>query len=273
MVIIQGFFSGAGASETAHIVDKVREDDLSVLQLLHPFRLPLQRDKAVVVDGAESTDHIRNGQSALTDQIVGARVIGIAQVHMLDIGTKIFDGGVGAFAKVPIGMVHIPQSTHIIAGKALQHGAQTTCVGINTAGLDENAHTDLLGGIHQRRKIPAHKFLIFRQRTGRHIGNMGVMGGLHQLREHLYALRTFRQIHRGIKAGNDQLLIPKLADGCRHLMLVEGAALFQHGVEFGQIIDLNAAKAHFQSGLYHFIPGEVGPAAGGKGEIHASSSS
>ena len=43
--------SPAHPEQTVHVFDEIREDDLQVLQVIHPAALPLEGDVAVVVDG------------------------------------------------------------------------------------------------------------------------------------------------------------------------------------------------------------------------------
>ena len=93
---------------------------------------------------------------------------------------------------------------------------------------------------------------------------MGIPGHLHQAGEGVHGAFVFGQVDGSVEAGDGQLQIPQLANSGGDFMLVEGAALFQHGVEFGEVVDLNAGKAHFQSGVDHIIPGQVRPATGRK---------
>ena len=77
----------AGVLEALHVVHEVREDDLHVGEVGHPRGIPLQRHVAVVVDGGQRAHYLVDGQRSLADQVEAAVVVGIAHVHVLDVGT------------------------------------------------------------------------------------------------------------------------------------------------------------------------------------------
>ena len=176
MIVVQSFFPGAGVIEPVHVVDEMRENNLPVLKLFHPFRLPLQGDKAVIVDRRQGPHHFFYGHSALADEIVGVLIIRIPQMHMFNIGTQILDGSIRSLIEVPVGMMHIPKGTQPVAGKALQHGAQPGSICINAAGLDQQ--TDPLGlcFLHQNRQILPHQLFPVLQSAGNHIAHPHIPG-------------------------------------------------------------------------------------------------
>ena len=102
---------------------------------------------------------------------------------------------------------------------------------------------------------------------------MGIMGNTHHIHDHIRIVSGFGNIHGSIEARDRQFLIPQLADRSRHRMLVEGAATAGKMGEFLEVIDLNAGKAHIQSGFYQLFPAKVSPASCRKGEFHTLSSS
>ena len=73
-------------------------------------------------------------------------------------------------------------------------------------------------------------------------------------RIHIGIFGRFGNIHRGIEAGNGQLQIPQLTDGCRHTVLMEGTAAAGQGGEFVQIVDFNAGELHFQRAVQQLLP-------------------
>ena len=194
-------------------------------------------------------------------------------MDVLDIGAKILDGGVGTLPEVTVGMVHIPQRPQPVGGKALQHGAQPGGIGVDAAGFQQQAHTGGFCHGQQRLQIFAHQLLVLRQRAGHYIGHPGTAGSFQHGSENGDSFGIGTQIHGGIKAGNFQLQVTKLAQGCRHFMGMERTAPVSERREFEQVIDLHTAEAHIYGFLEHFLPAQVAPATGRKGEIHTVSSS
>ena len=125
---------------------------------------------------------------------------------------------------------------------------------IDAAGFEQQADTGFLGGRFQLGKIAANHRLIVLQRTGNHIGHMGIPGHLHQVFQNRNTFLSLGQVHGGVKTGDCQFQIPQLPYGGCHLMLVKGTAFFQHRVKFWQIIYLNAGKTHIKGGFDHIIP-------------------
>ena len=273
MVEVEGLLFASGAVEAVHVVDEVGEDDLHLLNVFQPLRLPLQGDEAVIVDRGQGAHKIVNGHGAFADQVVGAGVVGIPQMHMADIGAQIFDGGVAAFAEVPVGMVHVPQDAQLVAGALVQKAAQTGGVGIDAAGLDQQGHVPAPGFLQQDSQVLPNLRLIIVEGAGADVGNPGVLGHFHQALQPGDCGIAVGQVIGCVEAGDSQLLFVKLTDSGCGLIFVEGTAAVQQGVELGQVIDFDAAEAHIQCQIHHFFPGEIGPATGGKGEVHASSSS
>ena len=271
VVEVEGLLLASGVVEAVHVVDEVGEDDLPVLEILHPLGLPLEGDEAVVVDGAEGPHHVGHGQGALADQVVGLGVVGVPQVDVADVGAQVLDCRVSALALVAVGVVDVPEGGELVAGEVIHQGAEPGRVGVDAAGLEEDGHVQPLGLGQEAPQILAHRVLVVGEGAGRHVGHLGVAGRLHQT---AHCLRpAVGKIHGGVEAGNFQLLLPELADGCRRLVLVEGAAAVLKGRELLEVVDLDAAEFHVKGGVDPLLPGEIGPAAGGKGEVHASSSS
>lgn len=145
-VVVERLFLAARGIEAVHVVDEMWEDDLRVSQVGHPFRLPLEGDKAVIVDGGQRLHHAADGQRALADEVIAAVVVRVAQVNVADVGTEVFDGRVGGFAVVPVGMVHIPERAQLVAGKRIEQRAQPGRVGKDAAGLEQDRDPLRLGG-------------------------------------------------------------------------------------------------------------------------------
>ena len=273
MVIVQRLLAGTGVIEPAHVVDKMGKNDLPVLQVFHPLPLPLQRNEAVVVDGAEGADHIGNGHIAFADEVIGILIVRVPQMDVLHVSTQVLDGGIGALIKVPVRMVHIPKGTGKVTGVAFQKSTQLGSIGIDTAGLDENADTLLFCQGQQPLQIAVDHLFVGAGCPGHHIRHFQIMCNVHHVRKDVRIGFTFRKIQRSIQTGNRKLQVPQLPDGGCDIVLVERSAAIGHFRELEQIVDFNAGELHVQGGMDHLIPMQVAPAAGGKGEIHTVSSS
>ena len=100
-VEVQGTALLGGIVELLHEAHELGENDLHVVQLLAPLRIPDQGDVAVVVDRTQSQHDIRNGELTLTRQaelqaLLGAH--GVAEVDVADVGAQILDDGLGSLA-------------------------------------------------------------------------------------------------------------------------------------------------------------------------------
>ena len=140
VVWIQYLLFAPGLFEAAHIVNKVWENNLRILQILQPFRFPLQGDKAVIVHRRQSQHHIADRHSTLTDELICALFVRVAQVDVGNVSTQILDGGIATLTEIPVGVMHIPQRCQIVAGKPVQKLAEAGGIGINAAGFDQNGY-------------------------------------------------------------------------------------------------------------------------------------
>jgi len=100
---------------------------------------------------------------------------------MLDIGAEVFNGGVGAFVKIPIGVVHIPQGAGKVAGEAFQHFPQPCGIGVNAAGLDQKGNAGFFRGFQQNGQVFLHLRFVILQCAGGNIGNSGIGGNRHDI--------------------------------------------------------------------------------------------
>ena len=169
--------------------------------------------------------------------------------------------------------MNIPQNCQLIAGEAVQQVTESCGVRVDTGGLNEqgNVFFSCLG--QQDGQILPDLIFVVSQSNGADVGNVSVLGHFHQRFQPPDAVGAGRQVVRAVKAGNLQLLFPELTDSSGGPIFMERTGLIQQGIELGQIVNFNATKAHIQSQIHHFLPAQFGPATGGKGEFHASSSS
>ena len=146
------------AFETLHIVDEMREDDLPVGQVFHPFRLPLERDEAVVVDGREGVHDFPDGEITLADDSICAGLVAVTEMHVLDIGPKVGDGVGRAFAEVAVRMMNVPKGRQLVAGEVVHQVAQQRGIGIYAAGLDQDGDAALLRHGDEAGEVTADDF-------------------------------------------------------------------------------------------------------------------
>ena len=208
VVKIERFLMSPGGSKPGHIVNEIGEDDLRVLQVLQPFRLPFQRDKAVIIDRGQRQHYIGNGHCTFTDELIHTAVVRVTQMNMSHIRAQILDGGIAAFTKVPVGVMHIPQSGQVVAGKPVQDLSQPGGVGIDAAGFDQQGHTQLLGGGQKGVQLADDCLLVVGEGAGYHIADLGVVSHFHQMGKGLNSTVICRQVNGGVKAGDRQLLFP-----------------------------------------------------------------
>ena len=65
-------------------------------------------------------------------------------MNVANVGAEIFDSVITAFTVVSVGVVNIPKCGEIVACKSVKHSAESCGVGIDSAGLYQNADVVLL---------------------------------------------------------------------------------------------------------------------------------
>ena len=266
-VVVERLFLAARGIEAVHVVDEMWEDDLRVGQVGHPFRLPLERDEPVIVDGGQRLHHAADGQRALADEVIAAVVVRVAQVNVADVGTKVFDGRVGGFAVVPVGMVHIPERAQLVAGKRIEQRAQPGRVGKDAAGLEQDRDPLRLGGGEERFECGGDPRVVIALRSHGDIRTLHVVRQLHEGCHGLGAVLA-RDVAGGIEARDAQALLPELPRRRGGGIAVQRAAAAGQLRRFVDVIELDAAEAHGLGHLHLLLPGDLLPAACGKRYIH-----
>ena len=148
-----------------HIVYKVGEDYLGILKIVKPIGLPFKRDKLVVIYRGKSAHYSVDRHSALTDKLVCAVVVRVADVHVSHVCAEAFDGLVSGLAIVSVRVVNVPQSRKIITCKAVKHCAESCCVSVNTAGLYKNTYVLFVCNRQKLGKSGAYRILVVVQRA------------------------------------------------------------------------------------------------------------
>ena len=123
IVIVQIILRAGGVGKTLHIGCELSQNDLGIVNVCNPGGIPLQGDKAVVVDRGQRTDQILHRQVALAHKAVFA-VLGVAHVNVLDVCTQVGNGRFGRFACLKAGVVHIPKRAQTVTCKAIQNLTQ-----------------------------------------------------------------------------------------------------------------------------------------------------
>ena len=278
-VMAQGVVEGvahvpAGIFKLIHVGDEMGEDDLAVVDLFGPFQLPHGGDIAVVIDGRQSVHQVSNGQRALADGAVFAVRIGIAQMHMADVGAEVLDGLGSGFLALTHGVVHIPDDADLVTGKMVHELGKAGGIGIDAGGLDEHGHALFLGNGQQGVDDGAHVVLIVAGGVCAHVGHAQVGSGIHELLQGFHGgVHVAGDIDGAVKAGYRDARLVQGAHGGGDGILMEGAAFFKEGLVLMGVIDLYAGKVHVFGCRHPFFPCAVFPAAGGKAQLHASTSS
>ena len=266
-VVIERLFLAARRVEAVHVVHEMRENDLRVGQVGHPFRLPLERDEPVIVDGGQRLHHAADGQRALADEVIAAVVVRVAQVDVADVGAEVFDGRVGGFAVVPVGMVHVPERAQLIAGERVEQRAQPGRVGKDAAGLEQDRDPLRLGGGEERFERGGDPRVVIAPCGHGDIRTLHVVRQLHEGGHGLSAVLA-RDVAGSIEARDAQALLPELPRRRGGGIAVQRAAAAGQLRRFVDVIELDAAEAHGLGHLHLLLPGDLLPAACGKRYIH-----
>ena len=258
----------AGVLELLHVIDVVGEDDLHVGEVAHPLGHPFQRNEAVVVDGGQRAHHLVDGKGAFAHQVEGTVVVGVAHVHVLDVGAQVLDGGRGAFAAHAVDVMDIPQGAQVVAGVAVHDAGQTRGAGEDAAGFDQQHHAVLLGVGDQLGERSVDGVLVVVLHDHAHHVHACRLRKVDEVLGVLDLLFACRDVDRGVEYGHGKALVAQGAGGCLGIVTVKRAALAgERGIGNG-VMDLDAREIHFKGGAYQLVPGAVGPATGGKGKLH-----
>ena len=134
-------------------------------------------------------------------------------MNVLDIPSQVPDSLVRCFMEVPERMVHIPQSGNLVAGIGIHQLAQPSGIGENSHAFDQEADFLLPGSRQKLVEVLPHLVFPVPERAEGHIGNFHG-GGCSEKGVQLF--RVFQgkgQIDRGVKAGENQLVFTKIAQG------------------------------------------------------------
>ena len=274
VLLARGRFKGG------KVVFEVRKNDVHFGQVGHPLRLPVQRQKAVVVDGGQRAHHVAQRQVALADQAEPAAlavVLAVGQLYVPDIGAEVFDRVFGALVCKEHRLVHRPQRAQRVAGERFQRLAQQRRVAKQAPGLQQDGDALFFGGVHRLRQTAQHVFpgvfpvargvnADIRHTQGRRkrklffdCGGVGVGVFVRQI-------QIQRKIHRA------DVLFRQLAHGGADGVFVKRSLPVEQG-GIHAVIKLNAGKAELFGKGQIVRPAVRLPAADGKGKIHAQPSS
>ena len=264
-----------GIRELLHITDELSEDDIHIVQLRAPCRIPYQRDKAVVVHGAKGFHRLGDRKIALADQTVVDAAVGIlhsvVQMDMTNICAEITDDLSGAFTNGEVSGGHIPQRRDVIGRKVFKRIAQERGIGIQTAGLDQQR--DLLlfrispHGLDQAPGIRDSLFHI-RMRFGAQadIRDVQIGGDTHTalyLRDRGIELILVRDIIDHVDAGQRQTAVIEHPHRRRRRIILKYAALFGERCVI-DIVRLDTLEFEVFSGCTKFFKRNIMPAFGRK---------
>ena len=268
MVGDEGALVALRVVEALHVVDEVGEDDLRVGEVVHPPGLPLERDETVVVDGRERAHEVLEGRGALPHQVVGAVVVRVAHVHVLDVGAQVLDGDAGLLLAVTVRVVHVPQRPEVIARILVEQRGQARRVGVDATRLDEQDDALFLGvrqcGGYRR----THGVLVFGLGLHADVGAGHGSREVDELADLAGVLARLGDVERGVDSGNRKLLGVQAADGRAHVVGVERRAFADERVVSERVVQLDALEVHLDGEVDQLVPRIVGPASHGKRQSH-----
>ena len=255
--------------EPIHIGNEVSENHFGIVNFREPFFLPFHGNIAVVVDGSDGVHDLLNGQGAFADDLEVPPVIGVSQMHMVDISAEVGDGVRGGFPFFPVGMMDAPERRQLIAGEVVHQIPELACVGENIAGLDEDLHIPFLGfgeELFQHGDAAVHIVLAGAD------GNIGYAEVLRRFQQgedgfaFLFAGRG--NVAGAVETGNGQFLVVEGAGGSGGVVFMEYTAFAGEFLIFLDIVGFNALESEFFGDGHHIVPCEFGPSPDGKGEFH-----
>ena len=262
MIWIELAAFAAGVLEAAHIVDKVRENDVAVGEIEHPFGLPLERYKPVVIDRRQGLHHIGNREVALADNVVAVGVVAVAKVHVLDVCAKVGDCLRRRFALVAEGVVHIPNDGNLVAGEKVEQIAQQRSVGVYSAGFYQDSDSFLFGNGNQFCQILFHLFNGALLRESADVGAAHIGGKAHQAAHLVHCGGVvLRKVERAVEARNGESALAKVAQRRHQRVFVERAAFGHELWCFENVVYLDAREAHLACVVKDFGPRHIGPSA------------
>ncbi len=150
LIVIEGFFALGGIAEGSNHVPKLRQNHFHVGQFGTPRRIPNERQKTVVVDGAQSRHHIGKGEFSFAEEAVFDAVadfFGIVDMHVANVSTEVFDNLLGRFAAFEIGDGKVPKSGEMVRSEVLEKIAQNGCFSKRTGSLNQEGNASLLSAI------------------------------------------------------------------------------------------------------------------------------
>ena len=164
---------------------------------------------------------------------------------------------------IAVGVVDIPKGCQLIAGEVVEEGAKAGGVGEYAAGLEQDGQAKAFGVGNENAERAADALIVVAQSHDTDIRHLHIVGDLHDVANVVQAVLA-GDIAGGVKHRNGELFLPKLTDGGRGIVFMEGTAAIGQRGGLMDIVDLNASEAHVQGGLDVFFPADVEPAAGGE---------
>ena len=184
-------------------------------------------------------------------------------MDVADVGAEVFDGRVGGFAVVAVGMVHIPERAQLVARERVQERTQAGRIGKHAAGLEEDRHAQRFRRRDEHFECGTDVRVVVMQRRDGDIWRLDVVRGLQERLHRLGAVRP-GNVAGGIEAGDAQPGLPQLARRRRRVILVQRAAAIGQRGRILDIIEFYAAEAHRLRHADLVFPRDILPAAGGK---------
>ena len=123
-VFIVGFLLPGRVVERREVCRKLRENNIRVGKLAHPFGIPFERQIPVVVDRSQSHEQFSYGKSALADKARLAGVVAVFYVNMSNVCAEVFDRFVRRFFTDRKRIIEIPKCAERIGCERVEKIAQ-----------------------------------------------------------------------------------------------------------------------------------------------------
>ena len=140
------------------------KNNLHIGHFKHPLRVPVKRDKAVVIDAGKRVHDFINRKIALSDEAEAALAVlkeAVLHVNMLDIGAEVFDCFLRILMTYVIRRINVPEGGKVIVGILHEEGEQLFCIAEHSGGFNKHCYALFCRGGNNRGKNRADIFIAF----------------------------------------------------------------------------------------------------------------
>ena len=175
------------------VIHELRENNACVLQFGGPALDPFERDKALVVYGAECLHSLIDRDVAFAHHAVSESVVAdstVLYVDVFDVHTEILNGGLGIFTVEAVRMMDVPESADAVARNAVKHCAESCRIAVYAVCFNKQGDA-VFGCVGRKLGQRFRNICIVNIRTGRD----------HRVAEQTYKLASESLCHVDISLG------------------------------------------------------------------------